>query len=156
MLRSVAYFDTSALLKRYVTESGSDWVQALLAVSSPLFVLTSPLTLVEATCAFARRLREGVLTTSEHSVVESAFDYDVRHSYGVLEIRPLTLETARQLVWRYPLRAYAAVHLSTAWLANEQLVRAGEPPLTFICADDRLLAFAQAEGMSVENPNRHS
>jgi uncharacterized protein len=156
MVRSVVYFDTSAQLKLYVTESGSAWVQALLSESSPPLVLTSPLTLVEVTCAFARRLREGFLTTSEYNAVESAFDYDVRHAYGVLEIGPFTLETARRLARQYPLRAYDAVHLSAAWLASERLVKAGEPPLTFICADDRLLASAQAEGMSVENPNHHS
>jgi hypothetical protein len=28
--------------------------------------------------------------------------------------------------------------------------------LTFICADDRLLDIAQAEGLSTDNPNQHA
>jgi hypothetical protein len=30
-----------------------------------------------------------------------------------------------------------------------------KPPLTFICADDRLVAIAQAEGFLTDNPNYH-
>ena len=56
---------------------------------------------------------------------------------------------------RQPLRAYDAVHLATAWLLNEELLRAGQPPLTFVCADDRLMTIAQAEGLLTDNPNHH-
>lgn len=59
---SVAYFDTSALLKQYVVETGSQWVNNFLSSSSTPVVFTSVMTSVEATCAFARRLREGVLS----------------------------------------------------------------------------------------------
>lgn len=45
---SVAYFDTSALLKQYVTETGSDWVRAYLAASLAPAVFTSSLTTVDA------------------------------------------------------------------------------------------------------------
>jgi hypothetical protein len=29
------------------------------------------------------------------------------------------------------------------------------PPLTFICADNRLVAVAHAEGLLTDNPNHH-
>ncbi|MBS1252395.1 MAG: hypothetical protein MAG451_01434 [Anaerolineales bacterium] len=45
--------------------------------------------------------------------------------------------------------------MSVAWLLNQELLRVGEPPLTFVCADDRLIAVAQAEGLLTENPNAH-
>jgi predicted nucleic acid-binding protein len=35
------------------------------------------------------------------------------------------------------------------------LARRRRPPLTFICADERLVAAAQAEGLPTENPNHH-
>jgi len=38
---------------------------------------------------------------------------------------------------------------------NEELIRAGQPPLTFVCADERLIAIAQAEGLLTDNPNHH-
>ena len=51
--------------------------------------------------------------------------------------------------------AYDAVQLASGWLANQTLVRAQHPPLTFVCADLRLLNIARAEGLLIENPNDH-
>ena len=152
---NVAYFDTSALLKQYVTEIGSAWVRTYLAQSASLAVFMSSLTTVEATCAFARRLRDGTLTPKLHATVARAFDYDVTHKYSLLDVMPLTLETARRLATQHPLRAYDAVQLATAWLLNQDLANSGEARLAFICADDRLVAIAQAEGLRTDNPNHH-
>jgi hypothetical protein len=35
------------------------------------------------------------------------------------------------------------------------LIDHGLPPLSFIAADDNLLAAAQSEGLTTENPNDH-
>jgi predicted nucleic acid-binding protein len=152
---SVTYFDTSALLKQYVTETGSAWVRAYLAQSPALATFTSCLTTIETTCAFARRLRDGTLTPVLYTTVVETFDYDVRYRYNLLDVVPLTLETARRLATEHPLRAYDAVQLATAWLLNQDLVVSGEAPLMFVCADDHLLAVAQAEGLPTNNPNHH-
>ena len=67
---------------------------------------------------------------------------------------PITIETACQLSGSYPLlRAYDAIHLATALLINCEIIRNNKPPLTFICADKRLLEIAQAENLRTENPN---
>ncbi len=152
---SIAYFDTSALLKQYVTERGSEWVKAYLAKLPVYGVFTSCLVTVEMTSAFARRLRENILTVDAFGTVEQAFDYDVKHRYSLLDVTPMILTEARHLTKRYPLRAYDAVHLATAWLANQKLIMARKSPLTFICADNRLVASAEAEGLLVENPNNY-
>lgn len=68
----VAYFDTNALLKKYVIETGSRWVQSYITSRPTPQILTSPLTLVEASCAFARRLREGILTSVTGTSQETA------------------------------------------------------------------------------------
>jgi predicted nucleic acid-binding protein len=150
---NVAYFDTSALVKQYVTETGSDWTQAYLAASPMVFI--SSLAVVEATCAFARRLRDGTLTPTSHMTVVEALDYDVAHKYRQLNIVTATVETAKRLATTYPLRAYDAVHLATACLLNEELQGSNQGVLTFVRADDRLIAVAQAEGLMTDNPNAH-
>jgi len=73
-----------------------------------------------------------------------------------LELEPAVVDIARQQANRHPLRAYDAVHLATAWLANNELVQAGQPPLILISADERLLTIAQTEGLFTDNPDRHS
>lgn len=63
------------------------------------------------------------------------------------------IERAKSLLELYPLRAYDAVHLASALLANDTLVTSGLPVLVFVSADHRLLIAAQAEGLATENPN---
>lgn len=151
-----AYFDTSALVKRYVTEVGSEWINALLASADAPRVLTSHLTLVEATCAFARRARGGTLLPQALEDVLRLFEYDATYRYHVLDVIPATVDTARQLALAQPLRAYDAIQLATAQLANQELTRVGKPPLTFLSADDRLVDIAQATGLVTDNPNNHA
>jgi predicted nucleic acid-binding protein len=153
---SVAYFDTSALLKRYVTEAGTEWVKSLLAPLDAPVVLTSRLAVVEAACAFARRPREGNLSPEALDNLLRLFEYDVAYRYHVLELGPATIDAARDLALQHPLPAYDAVHLATAWLANQELVRTDKPPLTFVCADDRLVGFARATGLAANNPLDHA
>ncbi len=153
MLRHL-YFDTSALIKHYITEAGSRWVQ-MLVHNKKTIVLTSSLTRIEGVCTFARRHREGLLSEDDLTQVCTIFNYDLAHRYILAKADLAILSSAQQLALRYPLRAYDAVQLATAEFSNEQLVQAGKPPLTFVCADDRLLAIAQAEGLLVENPNHH-
>lgn len=151
---SVAYFDTSALVKCYIAELGSDWTRTLLENQHPN-VFTSLMTAVEAACTFARRQREGLLSSDDHHRLSIVFDYDFAYRYSVLGVEPIVIDTARQMANRQPLRAYDAVHLATAWLLNEELLRADRSPLTFVCADERLIAIAQAEGLLADNPNHH-
>jgi len=150
-----AYFDTSALVKHYVAEIGSGWVNALLTSSPVPVVFTSQLTVVKTTCAFSRRLREGTLASGAYSRLLTAFNYDITYKYVVADVMPTTVDTACRMSGRHPLRAYDAVHLATVWLLNRELIRNGRLPLTFVCADDRLISIARAEGLVVENPNHH-
>ena len=61
-----AYFDTSALVKRYVAEEGSQWIKTLCAPPNNLIVCTSQMTVVETACAFSRRMREGALSSEDY------------------------------------------------------------------------------------------
>jgi predicted nucleic acid-binding protein len=66
--------------------------------------------------------------------------------YRLLDLTTLVIERARKLLEHHPLRAYDSVQLASALSANDVLVAAGQSVLTFLAADDRLLAAARAEG----------
>lgn len=151
----IAYFDTSALVKRYVSEVGSNWVNNLLNPSNHLILFTSHLTVVEATCAFSRRLRERAISQNDYQTLRSALNYDITYEYIVVDIMQVTIGKACQLAANHPLRAYDAIHLSTALLLNNELIENRKSPLTFICADNRLISIAEAENLSTDNPNHH-
>jgi predicted nucleic acid-binding protein len=97
----------------------------------------------------------GPLRSESYDTLVRAFEYDVTSRYRPLAVLPQTIETARRLAVQHPLRAYDAVQLATAWLLNQDLLDSDQAPLTFVCADDRLIAIAEAEGLLTENPNRH-
>jgi hypothetical protein len=152
---TIVYLDTSALVKQYVAEVGSAWTRSFLAADQTPTVFTLRLSAVETVCAFSRRQREGVVLPADYDRALAASEYDLAYRYNLIEVTPAVVDAARLLARRHPLRAYDAMHLAAARLANRELVNAGSPSLTFISADDRLLAIAQAEGLLTDNPNRH-
>lgn len=151
---STFYFDTSALVKHYIAETGSGWVRTVLGLPK-VQVFTSLLTSIEAACTFARRQREGALSATDYADVLSIFDYHFAYRYTILGLNDEVIGAARDLANRHPLRAYDAVQLASAWLIHQDLRDNHAPPLTFVCADDRLLSIAQAEGLLTDNPNQH-
>ncbi len=150
---TVFYLDTSALVKHYVDEAGSTWVKNLIALKSAVFIV-SQLLVVEMISAFNRRLREGSVTTDDYTRMVSAFDSDLQTRFQIIRFEHSIVTQARTLLEQHPLRAYDAVHLASAVVMHRTLVEADQPGLTFLCADDRLLDAAKAEGLMVNNPNR--
>jgi len=148
------YLDTSALVKNYIAETGSDWIRALLRAPK-VRIFTSLLTSIEATCTFARRQREGTLSPDDYADILSIFDYHFIYRYTVVDVNAEVLSAARSLANRHPLRVYDAVQLASAWLIHQDLRDNNAPPLTFVCADENLLIAAHAEGLLTENPNEH-
>lgn len=152
----VFYLDTSALVKRYVSEIGSSWIIALGDPATGNQMATARLTKAEAAAAFASKLRRGGLTEADYAGVLQDLDHDFAHQYLLVEIDQALVDLAVDLTKRQKLRGYDAVQLAAALALNNVLTQAELPPLTFIAADDDLLQSAQSEGLTTNNPNRHS
>ena len=150
------YVDTSALIKRYVDEVGSDWLRATLNVHPPPSIIVVHLIIVEMTSALTRRIREDTLTPTDYVQVQNAFRADCLNEYEMVTAVGDIIDQANRLLEKHPLRAYDAVHLAAAVVANQQLLAHGFTPLIFLSADDRLNKAATAEGLAVDNPNNHS
>lgn len=149
------YVDTSALVKRYVDEIGGGWLRTILAAEPASSVIIVHLAVVEMTSALTRRLREGVLTSAEYAQLQNAFRSDCLDEYEIAIAVGNIINQANRLLEAYPLRAYDAVHLATAVVANQRLVDSDLAPLIFLSSDDRLNDAASAQGLVVDNPNQH-
>lgn len=110
---------------------------------------------MEVLSALARRQREGSLLPDSVAKAIRTFRYDLDTQYQVVELDRMLAETAGQLVGKHPLRAYDAVQLASALRVQPAFARAESTSLTFLAADDRLIAIAQAEGLLTDNPNHH-
>jgi predicted nucleic acid-binding protein len=140
------YFDASALAKRYLDEAGSAAVRRWSASGT---VATSRLSEIEVTSAVERRIREGVLSRDDGSVISAALSRDLA-SMIVVELTADVATLAKDLLGRHPLRSGDAIQLATAVYLAGQLGR--RPP--FVVFDDCLAAAAAAEGLSVAGRSR--
>lgn len=149
-----AYFlDTSALLKRYVSETGTAWIQLLTAQDAGNLLVVARITWVEVLSALARRQREGSLSGNQASLILQVFRYHFDTQYQKVELLPVVTQMAGELVSRHPLRAYDAVQLASALSILPQLSGVNTMTFTFLTADDHLLVAAQAENLITDNPN---
>lgn len=147
------YADSSVLVKLHIQELGTDWFTALTIQD---IIITSRISMVEVYSAFNRRLRENHLTLADYVELVTDFEALAETEYELIELTPAIVEQAKQLLERYPLRAYDAVQLATALQVNLSLQPLAVAPLIFLSADNRLLTAAQAEGLATDNPNLHS
>lgn len=137
----IHFLDTSALVKRYVTEPGSDQVRRLFRRA--VDVALARITEAEACAAIARAVRMSVLTDDDRDRAFEQIAEDVARA-RVVEIRRSVVSAVHDLVVRWPLRGYDAIQLSCALrLQSEDL------PITFWCADSELANAARGEGMRV-------
>ncbi len=151
-----AYFvDSSALVKRYVPETGSAWIRALSAQETGNSLYIARITWVEVLSALARREREGSLTFPDRTLIIQRFRSDLNTQYQVIELDAKLAVSAGQLVGQYPLRAYDAVQLASVLLLQPAFATTQSTSLIFLTADDRLSAVAQALGLLTDNPNHH-
>jgi predicted nucleic acid-binding protein len=138
----ILYLDTSALVKNYVDESGSDIVRAMIAQAE--MVASHQIAYVEAQAAFARLHREQMFTTAELEIVTNEFEEDWTNYFQVPVPQPL-LRRAAELARIFALRAYDSVHLA----AVEMLVNQTEQPVIFACFDQRLNRAANQLGLQL-------
>jgi predicted nucleic acid-binding protein len=153
------YLDTSALVKYYVAEIGTQWVRALIEERDngqwANVISTSALTWAEAISAFSRHRRSKIISERLYAALIARFLRDGRSRYTRLPAGDAIINLAVELIQRHPLRAYDAVQLATALRLNRVLQDNRLPPLTFVSADGVLCDAARAEGVSAENPNDH-
>ena len=143
------YLDTSALVKFYHQEAGTDQVEALFRQSDNLLIV-SELAGVELYSTVARKLRTGEITEAAFEAICKNFDDDCKRRFVVTPLSATVSQKAKELLRKYgkskALRSLDALHLGACSLAL------ADASLIFVCSDSRLLDIAALEGHAVLNP----
>jgi predicted nucleic acid-binding protein len=139
-----AYFDTSALIKRYVNEPGRREVLQLLRRNDCLVSAVLP---VEVRSTLRRRMAEGTLDESRVPAILKRFAAD-RAFWTFIEVSREVLAAAETLSGAHPSRALDAIHVASAQLFA---ARIGSPVFIFVSADIRQTAAATALGMTTRH-----
>lgn len=152
--------DSSALVKRYVTEIGSAWTTSLLfdqdaggSYSHTIFLAN--ITLVEVTAALARRHRGRTLSQSDYAMARAQFRREAGQRFLLTDLTAAHVVNAMTVAEKHALRGYDAVQLAVALALQAERSLDGLAPLIFVSADNELLAAAHLEGLPVGNPNLH-
>jgi len=84
---ATAYYvvDSSALVKRYVLETGTAWVRRLTRRNPSTVIYIAHITAVEVTCAVARRRKGKTLTPPRASSIFRRFRQHLAARYTVIE-----------------------------------------------------------------------
>ena len=142
------FFDTSALVKLYVHEEGTPKVMEIAQDSVHNSIVLLDLSLLEFRSAVRRQQREGNVSFQDANRVISQVLDDVASRYLTQPATPAVMEEASQLLDLCPLRAYDSLQLAGCIYVRSRVT----PPLTFVCADQRLCDTAAAEGLPTLNP----
>ncbi len=153
---TVYFWDASALIKRYITETGTPWVRSVIAPSTGNTAIIAHVTSVEFASALARRLREGGISQRTVQAAQLLIERHIRREYTVIALSDAVVRHAVQLTYQHPLRAYDAVQLASALETNLRIEVAELPSLVFVSSDQRLLAIAQQVGLQTDDPTEHS
>lgn len=132
------FFDSSAFVKRYVMEPGSDRVLDLASRADALGV--SVLVLPEVVSTLCRLVRERRLGKQQFAVLKPAVLRDLSDA-DVCDLTPSALEHALLCLERHSLRALDALHVGCAHAYGPDL---------FVSADRRQCEVAKREGLAVE------
>ena len=135
-----AYFDTSALIKRYVEEPGRRDVLRLLRNRNCVVSAVLP---VEMRSAFRRRVAEQSVDAKRVPAILKRLAAD-REFWTVIDVSREVLAAAESLSGSRPLRALDAIHVASAQLFASRL---GSPAFTFVSADLQQATAAEALGL---------
>ena len=149
------YFDSSALVKRYVAEVGAAWVQGLCAPTAGHIIYTVRISGAEIVAALFRRLRVGAISITDAQAAAVQFRADFRNDYQIVEVTEALIDRAMTLAEEHGLRGYDSVQLAAALELQTLRASLSLPPVTFISADEMLNKAAIAEGLQAENPADH-
>lgn len=139
------YLDSSALVKLYIDEVGSDRVREIvLAEENTIFI--SGITGAEVVAAFARRKRMKDIADEDYSKLLSDFLLDFENLFVKSKVTDPVVSLAMELANRRALRGYDAVQLASALVLNSEIVNG----IVFISADLELNDTAKAENLVVE------
>jgi uncharacterized protein len=144
------YLETSALVKLYVREEGTDFLLRL-ATASPenRFALLS-LSQIELRSAIRRRERNGDMSPQVAGLVLDRFQQHLEAKFVQQSLTDSVLDSAAEMIDRYALRAYDAIQMG-GYLALRTTI--GKEPPIFVCSDQSLLQVAHSEQLPILDPS---
>ncbi len=134
----LVFFDTSAFVKRYIYEVGTDSVLEWCDRATEIGL--SGIALPEIISAFCRLHRENKITDAQYQQLKSLLMSDIEDA-AICDLTPAVLAQAVSSLESNVLRGMDAIHIGSAVALKADI---------FISADKRQLEAASRAGLNVE------
>jgi hypothetical protein len=132
------FFDTSALVKRYLDEPGSIRVLEICREADSLVV--SVICLPEMVSMLNRLIRQGTLSAQTYHQTKSLMLSDLEDA-DICNLTPEVIGRAIQCLENHPVRGMDGLHLGCALIVGPDL---------FVSSDPAQVEAARKEGLRVE------
>ncbi len=152
---NVYVLDSSAVVKRYVTQIGTSWIKSMVNPLSGNHIHIARITGAEVVAALSRRIRGGSISAADGSTAIAEFRNHFANEYVCVDVTASVIDNAMLLAETYGLRGYDAVQLAAALEVNIDSVALGMGSPILVSADGHLNAAATAEGLAIDDPNSH-
>jgi predicted nucleic acid-binding protein len=139
----IVFLDTSALVKLYVQEQGSEYIRRYVGACDA--VMVSAVAYPEGRAALARVHRNGSLDAPDYQLAKQQLETDWIRMV-VLPATTSTLRIAGDLAEHHALRGFDAVHLACALVGRT--AQHGSP-VSFATWDGELVAAARREQFEI-------
>ena len=152
---AVYFCDTSAIVKRYINETGTAWLTGVTDSTAGNHVIVAGITSVETVAAITRKQRGGGLSVADAAAAIASFQSEYANEFWIVAITPQVIATATSLAEKLALRGYDAVQLAATLITQAQRQARNLSSLVLLSADLELNRAAALEGLTTDDPNTH-
>jgi predicted nucleic acid-binding protein len=143
------YFDTSAIVKRYHKEIGSDVLDRIFELK--VGFVTSLWTILEFIVAFSFMVRRKELSRETFNTVISLFLKEVLDMFIITSVNDELIASATLMATKHPLPSADCLQLASVKSLSSALELVKER-VVLVCSDKELCKAAKKEGIEFINP----
>lgn len=136
------FFDSSALLKRYLNEKGSDEIKALFDTTDRIIV--SVITHIECASSFQRLIQTKFIDKKKYMQLNIELSIDFPF-FEVVNLDEDVKNIALKIVEKYPMKALDTIQLASLLHVSKEIE-------SFVVCDQKLKKYAAKEGIHIIDP----
>jgi len=142
----IYYFDTSALVKRYHREEGTEVVDKIIEGESPIYFST--IAIAETISALRKLKSMRKISRKMYEKLVGVFFGEVEKRFVIVPLDDSQILTTIKMIEKHNLRTLDALHLAVA----SEIKIMGD--VIFVSSDKKLLLAAKKEGFGILNPEK--
>ncbi len=137
------FMDTSALIKKYIQERGSETIEVLMDKADIIYVAS--LTKIECFSVIKRLLQDKLISASDYSRMKKEMMTDFDY-YTIVKFNDVIEEAAARLLDSHQLKTLDAVQAASVSVMRDKIN-------AFVVCDKNLIKFGKSEKIHTIDPS---